>query len=1512
MKTEISAMDVTGAANNHLDTEPPSSQEFLPERPYPVDPGQVDPGRLEQEHARLLQMQGNQTDDVRLVEKSRELVSHIRQLGRRLEDSRLRQHWQGILTYWSIFAYRAGRVDLDSELLPFDRSLSASFRDDQSPYRFDESSTKEAQETLAWRRLLDECEQDLAGDQLLTVVGEVGSGRKFLLFELLLPLLRSGRARRPELADSSDWRYITVSLGKDPIRDLIQAIGDTDGRDANWVAYETHAVRMRPGRLLSLLDHGSDRRTLLTFERFSSLLKSPADERAVLVDALAALLDDPAKRYFVAVTLRPRHTHKASQFGPLEHRLHDGHVLLAFTTAELRHLIEEPAERIGLVFDHGLIDQIMIDIQGENTSLPLLQFTLRRLWAHRERNRITREAYRKVGAGTNALRIAMDEVYNGLDDHQKPLFQKIVLAMVSPEPDGSFVSSEISQDDLYRIFDDRATVDPLIGLLRDQGLLHERTVGDEQLLTLNNNAILSVWPPLVAWLDEVRIRDRFRMRLKEAANLWQTDKTRHDLLWRGALLAEADQEFLDNVSLTTPEKQFLEAGRQREALKRRKRNIMKLTVAAAVLAVLVTFPLALLHHDKRERLSQNAVSHVALGDLSGALVWLNEKGRGWDLPFLGRRAQDEKIRLFAQAQLPELEFRPLPNVEAPNLFEDISVSQDGTYAATVRLEAPDAAKKEKVVEVTSLHGMKPTLLKQYPIFQPESSTGCVAFAKHSTRPLPYLLAGIGPELWCWRVEASQPENWAPIPLELPAENRTTSVVDLEVANDLLAVIRLTETGQRSLSLFQLTIGEEQDDKPLQLRELDMLDGLKGLDVQLAALSTEGDLVVVAGPEQDQATILMAWRKLPGRNQWTLAVPSARVIELNKNQRQRLYDFGWTLTDDANWQRDSSFVRALCFSQSGKQFITASDDGQVLAWEFRQPEANRAQAGTRNADVVAAKFETEIRLGSSVYDVAFINDDVIVTGGRDRTARIWDLHSGAEIAPRTSHEGTLVRVEFVPKHDAVVTLTGKILRKWTSEEYANIVRPTLDRQYTVAQVEDSILVTEIPNRNHRDRLIAGTGGSFHGEEASDSQLEVFPTAWSPDRKWVCTTYQTNGSFSVDIRRISELGRAVPLSEANILSGFVAPPLIEFSSDARRLVVAEKTGIGGAPPRVQAWDLTINSPKLVSVTAQLHPLPSSIATAPFRSMSFNTLTIRRYINVDVLALAGRQALTAEKERGVIYFGTLARDKNDTSFELKSVLLTTEASAEKSPAVEPAYPHDEAVLCAKFSPRADLLATGDKHDRVKLWDVEELLRLGSKPERTQLSVKPLKTLEHSSDVKSLAFSTEKAALLATVSSEGEASIWSLAGIRAAGDEDVKTPQYKVRHDAKILDASFSPSGEALITGGLDCTARVWSLRNARVIGQGAGMGPELVALYRHVNPVVEVTMPRDDQVETVSRSLRSEQGMLKSKQTRTWTIPNEPPLATAKVEQVAARRASSSALDTLDAGEYVESTDGRPINQ
>ena len=81
----------------------------------------------------------------------------------------------------------------------------------------------------------------------------------------------------------------------------------------------------------------------------------------------------------------------------------------------------------------------------------------------------------------------------------------------------------------------------------------------------------------------------------------------------------------------------------------------------------------------------------------------------------------------------------------------------------------------------------------------------------------------------------------------------------------------------------------------------------------------------------------------------------------------------------------------------------------------------------------------------VRSAAFSPDGArIVTASQDRTARIWDAATGAEIAALRGHEGPVQSAAFSPDGARIVTASyDRTARIWDAATGAEIARMTVD-------------------------------------------------------------------------------------------------------------------------------------------------------------------------------------------------------------------------------------------------------------------------------------------------------------------------------------------------------------------------------------------------------------------------------------------------------------------------------------
>jgi len=209
--------------------------------------------------------------------------------------------------------------------------------------------------------------------------------------------------------------------------------------------------------------------------------------------------------------------------------------------AELRAVIEKPAEIVGLKFEAGVVDALVQDVLGEPAALPLLQFTLLKLWEQRDRNRITWESYKRLGGGRLALARSADQLYEGLIPEEQVTARRILLRLVRPGDGLEVTSNRVRQSTLYQSGEARDRVDRVLQKLVNADLLRLSTSerSEDNQVEVAHEALVRNWPRLVGWLEDERERIRERLRVTEAAEQWLKVGRDPGALLRGALLDDA-------------------------------------------------------------------------------------------------------------------------------------------------------------------------------------------------------------------------------------------------------------------------------------------------------------------------------------------------------------------------------------------------------------------------------------------------------------------------------------------------------------------------------------------------------------------------------------------------------------------------------------------------------------------------------------------------------------------------------------------------------------------------------------------------------------------------------------------------------------------------------------------------------------------------------------------------------------------------------------------------------------
>jgi len=459
------------------------------------------------------------------------------------------------------------------------------------------------------RRLLDA----INGSGLTLVAGASGSGKSSVIRAGVIPELKQSLA-------SQGLKDFIFTPGQDPFESLYRCLLSEE-KDYRFSESDARiALSRSPDTLLKVIEKlkGNGERWIWFIDQFEELFTNCGDEtiRQNFINGLAKVFMSGNQSVRIVLAMRADFLEQFS-FYPILSAIanrNNLHLVSEMHPDELRQAIEQPAAKNGVVFETGLVEQIIKDVQGQRGYLPLLQYTLNLLWetecnnfggdgrAEIEDRTLNISTYKQLEGVRGALQTRVNNIYRDLSSDQQSVTKQIFLKLVNiVDADGG--SRPVSRRANQNEFEGKDVEEKLLATFikenllvsnteyqSNEGLDFRNTSGKKQFATVEiaHEILLSSWDELKRWLEEEKESIILKNYLADEANRWhrikqqQNEVKARDELVKGArleqLLVLRQAKAFDRLGgLSTLQNEFIDASlqwrKQQEAQAKRRTQI---------------------------------------------------------------------------------------------------------------------------------------------------------------------------------------------------------------------------------------------------------------------------------------------------------------------------------------------------------------------------------------------------------------------------------------------------------------------------------------------------------------------------------------------------------------------------------------------------------------------------------------------------------------------------------------------------------------------------------------------------------------------------------------------------------------------------------------------------------------------------------------------------------------------------------------------------------------------------
>lgn len=493
-------------------------------------------------HSELLQRDPESGDHKEYITSVKDFIEQAQATGALLSDDEERRTSQSMLNYWVTVLYRANDKPPNATLAEYKPDLTLDITDASCPYPGVRAFREEDSKYFFGRqRQIDYMFNRLKEDRLLVVAGPSGSGKTSLVQAGLLPALKKDEP-------NSGKRHFFPAMvpGRNPLANLARMVKREGDVAADWAKQRIGNFQQGHGHLLKIIAE-VDAPAVIVVDQFDEVFWLCKDKsaRQSFINNLLSVIQSPSdsssNRHIVILTMRNDDydddvKHLPPEFVELFAR---AKVLLpALNANELRDAIEKPAELVCLKFGEPIVEELaqstaaakpkssesivqalIKEIVSEPAGLPLLQFTLTKLYQKREGNVIPYQAFHEMRSCRAVLAASAEDFFKNLPGLDPWLTEgRVLREMIKLDAEMRIYTYPVVRGDLYRVSEKNARVDGVLQKLTEEQLVRvtNGVTPSDDLFELTHDSLLSSWGRMEAWVRAKKSWRLWRRRLARA------------------------------------------------------------------------------------------------------------------------------------------------------------------------------------------------------------------------------------------------------------------------------------------------------------------------------------------------------------------------------------------------------------------------------------------------------------------------------------------------------------------------------------------------------------------------------------------------------------------------------------------------------------------------------------------------------------------------------------------------------------------------------------------------------------------------------------------------------------------------------------------------------------------------------------------------------------------------------------------------------------------------------------